>query len=161
MSVSFVTPWTVANQASLTTGFPRQNTGVSCHFLLQGIFPTQGLNPSVLLARFFTAEQIFAKKYTLKHAYNFHWWICMGISINRCVVCIVLSLIYFLFIYCDGLLMMSFFSCGLLHKMSSLVLNTLIPGGKEKHFFWWESVIYVGVGGIGLSLSLFKVWGGL
>ena len=26
--------------------FPDKNTGVGCHFLLQGIFPTQGLNPS-------------------------------------------------------------------------------------------------------------------
>ena len=25
-------------------GFPGKNTGVGCHFLLQGIFPTQGLN---------------------------------------------------------------------------------------------------------------------
>ena len=25
--------------------FPDKNTGVGCHFLLQGIFPTQGLNP--------------------------------------------------------------------------------------------------------------------
>ena len=28
--------------------YPRKNTGVSCHFLLQGIFPTQGLNPRLL-----------------------------------------------------------------------------------------------------------------
>ena len=27
---------------------PGKNTGVGCHFLLQGIFPTQGLNPGVL-----------------------------------------------------------------------------------------------------------------
>ena len=27
---------------------PGKNTGVGCHFLLQGIFPTQGLNPSLL-----------------------------------------------------------------------------------------------------------------
>ena len=27
---------------------PGKNTGVDCHFLLQGIFPTQGLNPCVL-----------------------------------------------------------------------------------------------------------------
>ena len=27
---------------------PGTNTGVSCHFLLQGIFPTQGLNPDLL-----------------------------------------------------------------------------------------------------------------
>ena len=28
--------------------FPGKNTGVGCHFLLQEIFPTQGLNPGVL-----------------------------------------------------------------------------------------------------------------
>jgi len=28
--------------------FPGKNTGVGCHFLLQGIFPTQGLNPYLL-----------------------------------------------------------------------------------------------------------------
>jgi len=27
---------------------PSKNTGVGCHFLLQGIFPTQGLNLHVL-----------------------------------------------------------------------------------------------------------------
>ena len=27
--------------------FPGKNTGVCCHFLLQGIFPTQGSNPQV------------------------------------------------------------------------------------------------------------------
>ena len=29
-------------------GFSGNNTGVGCHFLLQGIFPTQGLNTSLL-----------------------------------------------------------------------------------------------------------------
>ena len=28
--------------------FSRQDTGVSCHFLLQGILPTQGSNPHLL-----------------------------------------------------------------------------------------------------------------
>ena len=28
--------------------FPGKNTGAGCHFLLQGIFPTQGLNPHLL-----------------------------------------------------------------------------------------------------------------
>ena len=27
---------------------PGKNTGMGCHFLLQGIFPTQGLNPHLL-----------------------------------------------------------------------------------------------------------------
>ena len=38
----FVTPWTVAHQAPLSVGFSSKNTGVGCHALLQGIFPTQG-----------------------------------------------------------------------------------------------------------------------
>ena len=40
-------PWTVAHQASLWD-FPSKNTGVGCHFLLQGIFPTQGSYPCPL-----------------------------------------------------------------------------------------------------------------
>ena len=34
----------VARQTPLTMGFPGKNTGVGCHGLLQGIFPTQGSN---------------------------------------------------------------------------------------------------------------------
>ena len=30
--------------------FPGKNTGVGCHFFLQGIFPTQGLNPGFRIA---------------------------------------------------------------------------------------------------------------
>ena len=30
-------------------GFPRQEDGVGCHFILQGIFPTQGSNPHLML----------------------------------------------------------------------------------------------------------------
>ena len=54
----FVTPWTVALQAPLGAcpwDFLGKNTGMDCHFLLQGIFPTQGLNPvSCIAGRFFT-----------------------------------------------------------------------------------------------------------
>ena len=39
----FVTLWAVARQAPLSMGFLRQEYGVGCHFLLQGIFPTQRL----------------------------------------------------------------------------------------------------------------------
>ena len=31
--------------------FPGKNTGVGCHFLLQGIFPNQGSNPGLLHSR--------------------------------------------------------------------------------------------------------------
>ena len=45
----FATPWTVAHQAPLSMEFSRcKNTGVSCHFILQGIFPTQGSNLCLL-----------------------------------------------------------------------------------------------------------------
>ena len=37
--------------SSSSWDFPGKNTGVGCHFLLQGIFPTQGLNPRLLHCR--------------------------------------------------------------------------------------------------------------
>ena len=40
-----VTPWTVATRLLHPWNFPGKNTEVGCHFLLQGIFPTQGSNP--------------------------------------------------------------------------------------------------------------------
>ena len=44
----FVTLWTVARQTPLPMGFSGKDTGVGGHFLLQGIFPNQGLNQSLL-----------------------------------------------------------------------------------------------------------------
>ena len=44
----FVALWTIAHQAPLSTGFSRQETGAGCHLVLQGIFPTQGLNLRLL-----------------------------------------------------------------------------------------------------------------
>ena len=43
--------WTVACQAPPSMGFSSQNTGVGCHFLLQGIFLTQKSNPGLLHCR--------------------------------------------------------------------------------------------------------------
>ena len=42
------TNWTVTHQAPLSLGIPSKNTGVDCHFLLQGILPTQRSNPCLL-----------------------------------------------------------------------------------------------------------------
>ena len=47
----FATPWTVAYQAPGPWDFPGKNTGLGCHFLLQGIFPTQGSNTGLLNCR--------------------------------------------------------------------------------------------------------------
>ena len=44
----FVTPWTVAGtKVPHPWDFQVKSTGVGCHFLLQGIFQTQGLNPGL------------------------------------------------------------------------------------------------------------------
>ena len=55
----FLAPWTVTYQAPLSVGFSRQEYWRGCHFLLQGIFPTQGSNfvesPEVA-SRFFTTS---------------------------------------------------------------------------------------------------------
>ena len=45
----FVILLTIVYQAPLSMGFfPGKNTGVGCHFLFQGIFPTQGWNLRLL-----------------------------------------------------------------------------------------------------------------
>ena len=45
---TLATPSTVARQTLCPWDFPGENTGEGCHFLLQRIFPTQGLNPWLL-----------------------------------------------------------------------------------------------------------------
>ena len=42
-----VTLWTIATRLLCPWDSPGKNTGVGCHFLLQGIFPTQGSDPSL------------------------------------------------------------------------------------------------------------------
>ena len=44
----FATPWAVTHQSPLSWDSPSKNTGVVCHSLLQGIFPTQGYNSLLL-----------------------------------------------------------------------------------------------------------------
>ena len=46
----FAIPWTEA-RLLCSWDSPGSNTGVGCHFLLQGIFPTQGWNPGLLHCR--------------------------------------------------------------------------------------------------------------
>ena len=56
----FATPWTIVRQVPLSKGIIPANTGMSCYFLLQGIFLTRGSNPSLaapsLAGKFFTTE---------------------------------------------------------------------------------------------------------
>ena len=47
----FVTPWNAARRLHCPWNSPGKNIGVGCHSLLQGILPTQGLNPDLLYCR--------------------------------------------------------------------------------------------------------------
>ena len=64
----FGTLWTVAHKVLCPLNFSVKNTGVGCHFLLQGIFLTQGSNPCLMcpltyiLCEFFTHWVIRRKK---------------------------------------------------------------------------------------------------
>ena len=44
----FATLWTIAARLLCPWDFPGKSTGVSCHFLFQGISPAQGLNSCLL-----------------------------------------------------------------------------------------------------------------
>ena len=60
----FVTLWTIASQAPLGLSMgcpwdsPRSNTGVGCHFLFQGIFPTQRSNLGLLSLLYWEAGSL-------------------------------------------------------------------------------------------------------
>ena len=59
-------PWTVTPWRSSVLGDSLgKNTGLGCHSLLQGIFPTQGMNPSLLHCRWIL--------YHLSHQGNSYW----------------------------------------------------------------------------------------
>ena len=47
--LTLVPPWTLALQAVSPWDSPGKNTEVGCHFILQGLFLTQGLNLCLLL----------------------------------------------------------------------------------------------------------------
>ena len=57
----FTTPWTAACQAPLPMEFSNKNTGVGCHFLLQGTFLTQGFNLYLLCLLHWQAHSLPAE----------------------------------------------------------------------------------------------------
>ena len=63
---------------------PGKNTGMGCHFLLQGIFPTQGLNPGLLCCR-----QILLP---LSHQRSLYQYNCLTITpIKRGIKCLFIT----------------------------------------------------------------------
>ena len=68
----FVTPRAVACQAPLSMDSPGKMTGVGCQSLLQGIFPTQGLNHTSLMSAAL-AEGFFTTSATWEEICNFYF----------------------------------------------------------------------------------------
>ena len=68
--------------------FPGKDTGVGCHSLLQGIFPTQGSNPGIFCTagRFFTDWATREACTYSKECYNFRksWQMVHGILDYKC-----------------------------------------------------------------------------
>ena len=73
----FAVPWTIAS----LWDYPGKNTKVSCHFLFQGIFPTQGLNPGHLQLLHWNSLLTFncllshleAQPHHIHYYYIWHW----------------------------------------------------------------------------------------
>ena len=64
-----VSPWTVTHQVPLSTEFSREEKWSGLPLLLQGIFPTQGLNPHLLLPVQFSCSvvSISSRPHGLQH----------------------------------------------------------------------------------------------
>ena len=69
----FATPQTVARQAPLSTGFSK-NSGVECHFLLQGIFLTQGSNLHLFYWRYLRKASSTLWKQHVSRCYRKEEW---------------------------------------------------------------------------------------
>ena len=72
----FSTPWTVAYQAVHPWNFPGKNTGVGYHFLLQEIFPTQGLNLGLPHCRqtLYCLSHQGSRSFRLRESMSLHWF---------------------------------------------------------------------------------------
>ena len=69
VSDSFATPWTHGAHQD----FPGKNTGVGCHFLLKGIFPTQGSTRVSLIASRFSGVWLNAKSALKRNGNNLYF----------------------------------------------------------------------------------------
>ena len=74
----FLCPW----------DFPGKNTGVGCHFLLQGIFQAQGSNPGLLHCR--------QMLYPLSHQGSPYMYICVCIYTHTHFLFIFFSILFYL-----------------------------------------------------------------
>ena len=89
----FVTPWTVAHQALLSIGFPRQECWVGCRLLLQGTLLTQGLNLCLAAPALAGGSLPLAPPGEPTHSGDsnvLRFWPCLSttVLIEACFICI-------------------------------------------------------------------------
>ena len=82
--LALCTPWPIAHQAPMSMGSPGKNTGAGCHFLLQGIFPTQGSNLGLLHCRQYPA---FRQRQGSIHTYYFTQLIFKSVKRMKGKIC--------------------------------------------------------------------------
>ena len=75
----FETAWTVAPRLLCPWDFSGKNTGVGCHFLLQGIFPTQGWNLCLLQLLHWQVDSL-PLSHQGSHALGFLKWFTLRIK---------------------------------------------------------------------------------
>ena len=85
----FVTPRIVACQVPLSMDFPGKNTGEGCHFLLQGIFATQGSNPCLLYLLHWQADplplhSLGCPKQSYINVHYLQYWSSVYLNIYLC-----------------------------------------------------------------------------
>ena len=78
----------VAHQVLHPWNFPGKSTGVGCHFLLQGIFPTQGSNLGLPNCR--------QMLYHLSHQGIYMWVICIFLSVIFMILNLIIWKAYYL-----------------------------------------------------------------
>ena len=78
-----VTLWTIPPRFLCPWDIPGNNIGVGCHFLLQGISPTQGLNLGLLHCR--------QTLYRLRHQRLYMFWSKLNISNSLSLGCLFIS----------------------------------------------------------------------
>ena len=69
MFTVFAIPWIITHQVPLFMGFPGNSTGVGCHFLFKGTFPTQELNPGLLCFLHWEVDSKIENIYSHKNVY--------------------------------------------------------------------------------------------
>ena len=84
--------------------FPGKSTGVGCHFLLQGIFPAQGLNPHLLVSyvscigrQIFFFLPIVPSGKPLNFISSFLNWLLFLLESN-CSIVVATTIILFIFL---------------------------------------------------------------